>query len=143
MSLNHTDDSALALITARLLAASQHLSILSWLLCGLCLARILWQPAASHISTGMACLAVVLPTLYVAYLSLRLRLDSQLFADLAAQGLSPTQLDASLSQLGLRPNQPPRSIEARCQAALKLWRQWLLALVAQALWLLGWAVMWA
>ena len=138
----HPDDPTLALISARLLAASDMLSLPSWLLCGLCLARILWQPAEQEWVTWAACLAVLLPSLVVTYLAIRVRLDSQLLADFAAQRLNPTQLDAGLTHLGLRRTATPRSIHQRCQATLKLWRQWLICLLAQILWTLGWAITW-
>ncbi len=142
MTAHPDDDPTLALISARLLTASDTLSIPGWLLCGLCLARILWQPAEHGLTTFAACLAVLLPTLAVAYLAIRLRLDSQLLADFAAQRLSPTELDTGLTHLGLRRPTPPRSIHQRCQATLKLWRQWLACWLAQTVWLLAWTIAW-
>ena len=65
------------------------------------------------------------------FLQLRLAFDARLFAGFAEGRQTPAQLDAALSALGLRKAVAPRSMQARCNGALRLLRLWLWALALE------------
>jgi hypothetical protein len=56
----------------------------------------------------------------VVYLSIRVRLDAQLFEVLAKN--PPEQLDTWLDAAGLRKHTSPRTMEDRRRGAMRLWR---------------------
>jgi hypothetical protein len=65
----------------------------------------------------------------VVYLSIRVRLDAQLFELLAQHPAE--QLDLWLDAAGLRKHRSPRTMEERRRGAMKLWRALVVAVVIE------------
>ena len=119
--MDYESEQQLAYTTAQLLRAAMWAGGLNLLLvAAVYLAAPVWLAALALLAGSIGC-----------FLQLRLAFDARLFAGFAAGRQTPAQLDAALSALGLRKAVAPRSMQARCNGALRLLRLWLWALALE------------
>ena len=83
--------------------------------------------AGFRIGSGLSTSALIC-WLAMIYFSIRVQLDAELL-DLLAE--DPQQLDTFLAEAGLKKRADSRSIEDRCQGAVKLWKCLVLALILE------------
>ena len=109
-----TDDRALALVTARLLATHRLLFLLNLLQLAVCL----------MIFTNFAVVAGILAAFAgLFYLHVRLHFDALIFKDFAEGRLDCGKFDAALTELKLASKPPKiRDMKCRCAGALRLYK---------------------
>ena len=109
-----TDDRALALVTARLLATHRLLFLLNLLQLAVCL----------MIFTNFAVVAGILAAFAgLFYLYVRLYFDTLIFRDFAEWRLDCGKFDAALAELNLASKPPKiRDMKSRCAGALRLYK---------------------
>jgi len=109
-----TDDRALALVTARLLATHRLLFLLNLLQLAVCL----------MIFTNFAVVAGILAAFAgLFYLHVRLHFDALIFKDFADERLGQGEFDAALAELNLTSKPPKiRDMKSRCAGALRLYK---------------------
>ena len=109
-----TDDRALALVTARLLATHRLLFLLNLLQLAVCL----------MIFTNFAVVAGILAAFAgLFYLHVRLHFDALIFKDFAEGRLDCGKFDAALTELNLASKPPKiRDMKSRCAGALRLYK---------------------
>ena len=109
-----TDDRALALVTARLLATHSLLFLLNLLQLAVCL----------MIFTNFAVVAGILAAFAgLFYLHVRLHFDALIFKDFADERLGQGEFDAALAELNLTSKPPKiRDMKSRCAGALRLYK---------------------
>ena len=109
-----TDDRALALVTARLLATHRLLFLLNLLQLAVCL----------MIFTNFAVVAGILAAFAgLFYLHVRLHFDALIFKDFADERLGQSEFDSALLELNLTSKPPKiRDMKSRCAGALRLYK---------------------
>ena len=109
-----TNDRALALVTARLLATHRLLFLLNLLQLAVCL----------MIFTNFAVVAGILAAFAgLFYLHVRLHFDALIFKDFADERLGQGEFDAGLLELNLTSKPPKiRDMKSRCAGALRLYK---------------------
>ena len=109
-----TDDRALALVTARLLATHRLLFLLNLLQLAVCL----------MIFTNFAVVAGILAAFAgLFYLHVRLHFDALIFKDFADERLGQGEFDAALAELNLTSKPPKiRDMKSRCAGAFRLYK---------------------
>ena len=109
-----TDERALALVTARLLATHSLLFLLNLLQLAVCL----------MIFTNFAVVAGILAAFAgLFYLHVRLHFDALIFKDFADERLGQGEFDAALAELNLTSKPPKiRDMKSRCAGALRLYK---------------------
>ena len=109
-----TDDRALALVTARLLATHRLFFLLNLLQLAVCL----------HIFANFAVIAGFLAAFAgLFYLHVRLHFDTLIFKDFADERLGQGEFDAALAELNLTSKPPKiRDMKSRCAGALRLYK---------------------
>ena len=109
-----TDDRALALVTARLLATHRLFFLLNLLQLAVCLTMFTHFAAIAGFLTAFAALF---------YLHVRLHFDTLIFRDLAEGRLDCGKFDAVLAELNLASKPPKiRDMKSRCAGALRLYK---------------------